>query len=598
MHIRAVVKQGGMLANLNGVLLPRFDYTAARKTEYCVIPAELRESMVYVLYGTVLYPLTTTDENMLDLVNEAGRLIGLNSRLILIAPPNSVGVTPSRESLSYTELTTATLERLLKKAIKQIGAARPAAANRFLRKWVTNAGRSGITARVDGRNEYPADVLSTPAAIADHAIVCDPDRHIEGVNRRKYKIAATVFKDDRRFFRRAIKSHDALSTYTFRRSAQPALRIAAKMGLLKDFYAFKCYEYYREHSGPKTVPLKELPGEGNIQPVLCIAKNLRDLRPTFSSNSDTSYRTEANTYMVGFVLRQWTEKNLKELRALCERFKIGLIEFDYEEARLNRLANKPVRREKVEDTYQALEAFRARGSTEADPSCTTPTAYLMGWQRDGKYHLPFADWCVSDLSKVYPNTVVITTKAQEEKLQKFGLKNLTETLAARLTELAKLREVQYGFAVWQGKMTKHEWSDDIGYVALKLSQGDMEIAKLLFPDKVTPGAAFTEAKLLYNVLTSLTHQPDEVRKLATAATVALATASASTFPQLTIEQTKRKFRYLALLRGAGVVGEITSSLKAELIETIKFLQLHHSKSKLTVKSVPTEAVAIAHKEAA
>lgn len=113
---------GGMKVKLNGESLPTIDYDKAEYPFVVVntgIGRHHRQSQAgfFVRYGAVVYPVEfgegRADQNMAD---ELFMSIGSSAVIVLTAPPNSLGVTPSRESLSYTEKTINTLNDLVKKA--------------------------------------------------------------------------------------------------------------------------------------------------------------------------------------------------------------------------------------------------------------------------------------------------------------------------------------------------------------------------------------------------------------------------------------------------------------------------------------------------
>jgi hypothetical protein len=121
--IRMVVRQGGIKANLNGCELDTWDYGNAAKIGFAAIAShDLDESPVYVRYGAVLYPLSTEDPEIQKRVHSYRTDAAL--RLILMAPPGSIGVTPSREALSYSARTIETVTRLLDRAERRLLGAR------------------------------------------------------------------------------------------------------------------------------------------------------------------------------------------------------------------------------------------------------------------------------------------------------------------------------------------------------------------------------------------------------------------------------------------------------------------------------------------
>lgn len=604
-HIRAVVKQGGMLATLNGVPLERFDFTEARKHEFGVIPnIGLNEGRVYVLYGTVMYPLTNTDDAMTRLAVEAINLCGTNSILVLIPPPNSIGVTPSREALSFSPLTDETLNRLLNKAIKTITRALDPATRRLLTSIVESRSRLELDDYVSPRSDYPAGILSTPDMIADHAVSTHGHHHVWiGVDTRRklYKIAQKMFRDDRRFYRRAPQNFGNAKELHFKRTSTPALRIASKMGLLKELMLFDIYRHRHDYPGPKTKRIGEYERSGHVYPVLCVARNMRDLRPMLALKGREFYGHDRNTYVPGMVMRQWTEKNLKRLQELCGHFKIALELFDYEEAKANR---KPAVRKNSADKYFILEDVNPKGrDLDRAASCEDPSFYMMTWQRDEIARMPFNDAYRARIAELYPKTALITTKGQEEKLKKAGCRNLHEVLAARLVELTKKREVVYGETIRHDRFVKDGGSAyhySAVEAALKLAKKEPRIAKLLFPDRATPGELHKEAKLIWDFLTSAESMSDETKTIVTQAKDGLKKACGKTFKPMSLSKAEEHFRYLNPICGAWFLNERVSEwgdqFTDDLIETIKFLQ-RRSKQK-TAKKTAVNSNTTALKEAA
>ncbi|AGC36127.1 RIIA lysis inhibitor [Rhizobium phage RHEph10] len=601
-HIRAVVRQGGMLANLNGQPLFRNDYTEARKTEYCLIPQTgLWEGKVYVLYGTVIYPLTTTDEDLLALAHKAGSYTCRESILLLCAPPNSIGVTPSRESLSYSDTTTETLTRLLQKACRQINAAIPAAIKRVAHARLERWGVKAFDRSFDAERRT-CGILSTPAMIADHAVATN-SAHMSAKQARRtmLKVAAPMFRDDRRWYRRAVHEHYSNDELNFRRTSMPAIRIASQMGLLKDLMLFDLHRNRLALPGPKTQPIAKYHRIGHVHAVLCVARNLRDLRPTLNATSGR-FRNEEHSYVPGVVMRQWTEKNLKALRELCSRFKIELVEFDYEEEKERRASQ--AKRVKTEEKYLTLEDYIKSGY-RADPTCNEPAFYMMTWQRDEIPRTPFDTHLVKAIVEKFPNTALITTKAQEEKFKKLGIRNLAEVAAARLVELTKLREVVYGELIRHDRIAADKdrfYHGSLADAVLKLAKLDVRIAKMLFPDRSTPGEAHREAALLWDFLVNAQSLSEETTAIVKAAKKGLRRACAELFKPLTADEVDRRFAYLEVLRGANIIGSMnyrsTSKEAENLIEVIKILQRRSSKSKLIAHNTQAAKVTTAHKEAA
>ncbi len=608
-HIRAVVLQGGMLATLNGLPLARYEFTEARKHEFCVIPkADLTEGRVYVLYGTVMYPLTNTDHAMTRLAYTAVSLIGTKSLLVLIPPPNSIGVTPSREALSFSPLTDETLNRLLNKAINEIERTIDPASREALHDIVAKRDRLTLDNYIQPNDNAPQGVLSTPYSIALHAVTTNGPKHLyggENTRRHVYRIAQKLHRDDRRFYRRAIRRFDDAPELEFQRTSMPFLRIASKMGLLKELMLFDIHAHRYDYSGTKTKPIGEYRRRGRVHPVLCVARNLRDLRPmlAFESRNDWSYSKE--NYLPGLVLRQWTDKNIKLLRELCEKFQVQLKVFDYDAAKAKR---KPTKRKTELEKFFILEDFGLHMIRAHDraPSCEKPSFYLNTWQRDEKPKLPFYDHLLMRVKELYPNTALITTKAQEEKLQKMGARNLGLVMAERLVALTKKREVIYGEAIRHDRFIKD--ADEANqascvHAALVLAKKDMTIAKLLFPDRATPGKDHDEAAFIWDFFDGVEYLPKDVQDVVNAAKNGLKAATGKTFKIMRRGAAEKHFAYLLPICGAWFISgryhdHDYKSFHDELVETIRFLQRRAKQQRKFAQPVASNVNTSPLKEAA
>ncbi|MBA8881629.1 hypothetical protein, partial [Phyllobacterium myrsinacearum] len=188
---------------------------------------------------------------------------------------------------------------------------------------------------------------------------------------------------------------------------------------------------------------------------------------------------------------------------------------------------------------------------------------------------------------------IITTKLQEEKLRKAGAVNVAEEIVRRLQKLGKIREVQYGLAVQDrafviGAFAR--WASSVGDVALELANLHSDIAKTIFPDRVTIGEIWKEARQLIHILRVFPGgqelqlpngfvDPLEV-------VVQIGTAAQKTFGHLFVRQIEadKKFAYLSLLVGSSWLENkslLDEEKRAKLIGVIRYLQRSNSKSKLT-----------------
>lgn len=126
-NVRRVAWQGGINATLNTERLDSIDYGKTKDGEYLWVKGTSHME-VLVKIGAVLYPL---NRSIPEINVEHTRFKPIHDSfggtLILRAHPGKVGVTPSRESLSYTVPTIAYLAKLIRRAANEINAILPKA---------------------------------------------------------------------------------------------------------------------------------------------------------------------------------------------------------------------------------------------------------------------------------------------------------------------------------------------------------------------------------------------------------------------------------------------------------------------------------------
>lgn len=127
-----IVRNGEMNAEINGNLAPKTPYSEAKNGFVMMSRSPLHNettiSSICIRYGNVIYPLERHPDlvdyrNALTLTEKLPRTHDYGnstSTLVLLAPPHSISVTPSRESLSMQEHTINTVNKLLKEFIAYI----------------------------------------------------------------------------------------------------------------------------------------------------------------------------------------------------------------------------------------------------------------------------------------------------------------------------------------------------------------------------------------------------------------------------------------------------------------------------------------------
>lgn len=122
--IRQVVFNGDIKAKLNGHMLGTLGLDKSdhgmillRKDALNEIGAlHLDSHTIHLRYGNVIYPLEQSQEYK-DLYTKVASLVDdhYNCVLVLLAPPDSVSITPSRDSVTMSDITAATITELLSK---------------------------------------------------------------------------------------------------------------------------------------------------------------------------------------------------------------------------------------------------------------------------------------------------------------------------------------------------------------------------------------------------------------------------------------------------------------------------------------------------
>lgn len=125
-YVAYLAYMGDMKVSFNGEVLPTlnmledFAYVRFRGTPAGTL---YRSSHILIRYGNVVYPLPDDDawkKDVRDIVAFLHNNLIEGGQLILQAPPHSISVTPSRESLSLQEHTKASVKQLLTEFLEKI----------------------------------------------------------------------------------------------------------------------------------------------------------------------------------------------------------------------------------------------------------------------------------------------------------------------------------------------------------------------------------------------------------------------------------------------------------------------------------------------
>jgi Histidine kinase-, DNA gyrase B-, and HSP90-like ATPase len=126
--IRTVIRNGDINATLNGQTVETLGFDT-KKYSYMLLSRSLGQSSpvgVYIRYGNVIYPVPNNEKTDQAAYRVTAIIRSINSRtsngygLLLQAPPHSISVTPSRETLSMQDHTINTLLTMLEKFYNEI----------------------------------------------------------------------------------------------------------------------------------------------------------------------------------------------------------------------------------------------------------------------------------------------------------------------------------------------------------------------------------------------------------------------------------------------------------------------------------------------
>lgn len=179
--IKQVVREGEILANLDGQELPRLPFSEAKSGllfTQSVLPATF-----CIRYGNVIYPLPEHDslKGVRDKARELHKQLSHCQNpyrvsntfgLVFQAPADSISVTPSREALSVTEQTLATLNKIIPAAIENFLAEEEEHKQKLHAEWVQSLSSKSDSELIENRyffldNLGNTDRISTITNVAD-----------------------------------------------------------------------------------------------------------------------------------------------------------------------------------------------------------------------------------------------------------------------------------------------------------------------------------------------------------------------------------------------------------------------------------------------
>ena len=450
--IRSVVLQGGINATLNDCPLPRNDYSELKKFGFTVLHDQnLRESSIYVLYGSVLYPVSTTERDLSKKIRECAPRAA--ATLVIHAPANSIGITPSRESISYTEPTKKVISELITRADRLIRTHASIAARKYLNLNLKTHGIKGLNTLFRDVETQLAD-CDFLTRVAGSSIM--DVLSYEDISRIAGKEAAKFYPRYRgELMRRSV-------WYNSNRQAFFGHRDVAKKILLRPYQkiAFKADVWQHVYMPDATHPLADAKGSGyfpsaaqvrlnhaiaNIHDEIVVARGFGNAaRKINELRGRLLLDGRAGVRVFTIINRKLTDAKIAEIQALAKRFNLTAV---YAEARA---AGKPkVKTPTVfhsvlavsnENNNAHLDVFSSAEKI-ADPN------FYFAVAKGCRTALPFYDMTPVRLAKKFCSTgakvAVAATVDELAELQKRGAKPFILELVERCEEMAGDRAVLF-----------------------------------------------------------------------------------------------------------------------------------------------------------
>ncbi|MBD9511544.1 ATP-binding protein [Ensifer sp. ENS10] len=515
-HIKAVVRQGGIKAKLNDVLLDTIDYEPSRKLGYMLMRrqgyGELNESVVYVLYGTVLYPLTTTHAEITKQTRHIANYLGEN-RVILLAPANSVGVTPSRESLSYSDKTIETCVRLLKAFTSSLKHDGEKAVRDHIKSRVKGIQRHQINLSMTEEtvSAYGGSNIQDRKQIAQAIALAQPNLFTTRDQRQRVLLAGLQkkFRDSRRTFRRMggkplvhgyYGIHREQECEIYRHTRRLVLRMASKLNLLSDLMV---YDHQATYQRDKLGAMDAYNGSRPVGQQILISPTQRDalkvLMNRYANNSQLRHSKDLTTV---FVVKKMTAELRAKIEELSKHFKFDTEFLPFPERK------KPKRGEKVEKgLFYAFSEVKhgANGRYRIAEKKTLPTApkfymNVRGGLERLDIDLRFFDRR-EDFGKFFGEIALANTVKAEAKLKMMGSRDIEVALIDELKAIASNREVAFAYLCRKGELISSGHYRSVSHMARDLIMEDIRFAQFFFPDaKIVTNEATEKAEFLMQVM--------------------------------------------------------------------------------------------------
>lgn len=507
--IHSVVFGGGMRAKLNGVLIEGFAYDKATHG-FCVVPqsSDFAESLVYCLYGTVLYPVVTTDPVISREVQSFGSLFGHGARIILIAPPNSVGVTPSRESLSYTDKTIETLKGLIAKKSKLVKSQMAQYARIAVKEMAADIAKKakGDESQFFNRELTYEDInrsryIVKPCMTLEEISTCAAHVNLSSLVKNQTKLIrlelAKHSRHHRSFLRKSAygpmakrynkRVSNVLETHNpFLRHARLHIRLASKLGLLNSLY-FGLVDgrmYESEVKKLRAVDNEDIPDRSIIKGKLYISFNHRDA--ITKMNIDRNKRglgyhsTEAHA---AIILNKKQADLIPKIIEMAEKLKMEPVQVEY---------TAPTKKKKMTEAeiaernmFHTLDQVDAYGNLKKGAEATAEKAdYYIRVNSDYNAYVEpsgFSGKYSEQIEKMFGKVLLVADIRSEQRLKAKGVKEIGEAAIDWLTANKENKSATYGAV--RGTFLKDIRYSEVSQLIHDLCALDVKYSIHFFPPK-------------------------------------------------------------------------------------------------------------------